>query len=168
MHVHTLRKSPKVEKYIFLFHDNLHNLLLTKKKTGWGTRVFKSILETRSVSYVWCMFVWCTFPDMKYLFGASKISDFLTSAVSCQSWNLRKGLENLVFMTLGDTSTHKIHIFEEKFLTISWRKKHFAWKHEMCSLNHFSWTKSEHLRLPEFCTRILNNYTQYDKIQNTR
>lgn len=165
MHV---EKEPKSWKIYFLISWQPSQFALNKKKTGWGTRVFKSILETRSVSYVWCMFVWCTFPDMKYLFGASKISDFLTSAVSCQSWNLQKGLENLVFITLGDTPTHKIHIFEEKFLTISWRKKQFAWKHEMCSLNHFSWAKSEHLRLPKFCTRILNNYTQYDKIQNTR
>ena len=147
MHV---EKEPKSWKIYFLISWQPSQFALNKKKTGWGTRVFKSILETRSVSYVWCMFVWCTFPDMKYLFGASKISDFLTSAVSCQSWNLQKGLENLVFMTLGDTPTHKIHIFEEKFLTISWRKKHFAWKHEMCSLNHFSWTKFKYLRLPEF------------------
>lgn len=145
-----VEKEPKSWKIYFLISWQPSQFALNKKKTGWGTRVFKSILETRSVSYVWCMFVWCTFPDMKYLFGASKISDFLTSAVSCQSWNLQKGLENLVFMTLGDTPTHKIHIFEEKFLTISWRKKHFAWKHEMCSLNHFSWTKFKYLRLPEF------------------
>ena len=40
-----------------------------------------------------CMYVWFSFPDIQYLFGASKISNFWTSTVSCESLNLQTVLK---------------------------------------------------------------------------
>ena len=55
--------------------NTLHNITL-EIETSWDTRLTKRILETRYVNgvcmYV-CMYVWITFPDEKYLLGASKI-----------------------------------------------------------------------------------------------
>ena len=81
----------------------LHNFAV-KIETGWTTRKVKPILETRNDNGS-CMYVWFTFPDIKYLFGASNICELQLSAINHKTCSVL----NLVIMTLGDTSTHATH-----------------------------------------------------------
>ena len=63
---------------------------------------------------------------------------------------------NLVLMNLGDTSTHTSHIFRGKAChNIPKQIDHFAWRYEVCPVNHSSCTKVNHLQQPDFFWSII-------------
>ena len=68
------KKARKFENIIFLdFIAIFHNVAF-KIETSWIERVVQPILETRNVNDVW-IYVCFTLSDIKYLFGASEITD---------------------------------------------------------------------------------------------
>ena len=74
--------------------------------------------------YVWmdgCMYVQLAFPEIKYLLGASKISDFWTSPVS---WillivNLAEGLETMLLWPWETSLPRQLIYFGETLVTAS-------------------------------------------------
>ena len=75
--IYILRKKVQKQKPFLHFMTNFHNFS-PKTEPSWVKWMVKPILETTNVY----MYVCFTFSIIKYLFGASKISDFWRSTVS--------------------------------------------------------------------------------------
>ena len=68
------KKARKFEKIIFLHFIAIFHNFAFKIETSWAERVVQPILETRNINDVW-MHVYFTLSDIKYLSGASEITD---------------------------------------------------------------------------------------------
>ena len=55
-----------------------------------------------------------------------------------------------------NTSTHKWHFMGKDLSLHLELTNHFAWRHEVCLFNHFSCTKFNHLRWPNFHVTLMN------------